>query len=209
MDIEESRRNMITRQVRSWGVLNEDILALLSKVPREIFVPEEYQKVPFADIPLPIAHGQVMLSPKEEGRILQSLAIKPTDKVLEIGTGTGYFTALLATMAKQVYSIDIFPEFISHAQLKLAQLNIQNVTLHCGDGSHGWPEFAPYDVIVMTASMPRLSMEMHQQLSIHGRLFAIIGTDPIMSAQLIIRQQKEAWHTETLFETFTPPLHHF
>lgn len=208
MDLEQARRNMITQQARAWGVLNNDILQLLNDVPREVFVPEAYKTVAFADAPLPLGHGQTMWTPKEEARLLQALAIKPTDTVLEIGTGSAYVTALLASSAQQVHSVDIFPEFITQAQFKLARLNIHNVSLYCGNAAQGWPEAAPYDVIVMTGSAPILPAEILQQLAVHGRLFAIIGTAPIMMAQLLIRQAEHSWQTESLFETMVPPLYH-
>jgi len=180
----------------------------LNEVPREVFVPEVYQSVAFADVPLPLGHSQVMWTPKEEARLLQALAIKPMDKVLEIGTGSGYVTALLARLAQQVHSIDIFPEFITQAQFKLARLNITNVSLHCADAIHGWPEAAPYDVIVITGSVPILPAEILPQLAVHGRLFAVLGTAPVMVAQLLTRQTEHSWQTESLFETIVPPLYH-
>lgn len=208
MNIEQARHNMITQQVRAWGVLSDEILHLLQEVPRELFVPEEFQQVAFADIALPLGHGQTMWAPKEEARILQALAIQPTDTVLEIGTGSGYLTALLAKQAKHVYSIDIFPEFITQAQFKLARLGMQNVTLHCSNAAHGWVEAAPYDVIVITGSMNLLPIELQQQLAIKGRLCAILGSAPAMMAQLWVRQTENDWHRETLFETVVPPLYH-
>lgn len=208
MNLEQARRNMITQQARAWGVLDEDILQLLKTVPREAFVPEEFKQVAFADTALPLGHGQFMWTPKEEARVLQALAIQPTDKVLEIGTGSGYFTALLAKQATHVYSVDIFPEFITQAQFKLNRLGIENVTLHCGDAAQGWAEAEPYDVIVITGSVPIVPPQLQQQLAINGRLFAIVGTAPAMTAQVIIRQEQQQWQIEPLFETVVPPLYH-
>lgn len=204
-DVEQARFNMIEQQIRPWEVLDGTVLDLLSRVPREAFVPEQYRGLAFADIEIPIGFGQTMLSPKMEGRILQSLEIKPTDKVLEIGTGSGYFTALLASLAQEVHSVEINAELSHQAHTRLLQQKIHNVTLHVGDGACGWSNNAPYDVIVFTGSLalPPLTA---QQLNMGGRLFAVIGEAPVMEATLIRRVNEDSFRQDVIFETTLPQL---
>lgn len=208
MNLEQARTNMIKQQVRAWNVLDEKVLQLLAQVPRELFVAEEYRQVAFADVSLPLGHGQVMWTPKEEGRMLQAVAIQASDMVLEVGTGSGYVTALLAQQAKHVHSIDIFPEFITQAQFKLERINVNNVTLQCADATKPWVNAARYDVIVVTGSVPVLPVEFQQLLAISGRLYVIVGNGPVMQAQLVTRQKVHDWSVEVLFETVVPPLYH-
>ncbi|MCB5185906.1 protein-L-isoaspartate O-methyltransferase [Methylobacillus gramineus] len=205
-DVEQARFNMIEQQIRTWEVLDGSVLDLLGKVPREAFVPEQYRGLAFADLEIPIGFGQTMLSPKMEGRILQALDIKPTDKVLEIGTGSGYLTALLAAQAKEVHSIEINAALSQAAQLKLAQQQISNVIFHVGDGTPGWPGNAPYDVIVFTGSLPLLPEQAQQSLNIDGRLFAVIGEAPAMEAIMIRRVNATTFRQDILFETCIPEL---
>lgn len=207
MNLEQARLNMLKQQIRAWGVLDEHLLDLLKTTPREDFVPSAYRKLAFADLNLPLGFGEVMLTPKEEAYLLQALAIEPNEVVLEIGTGSGYTTALLAKLAKQVYSIDIRPEFIAEAGVKLAQLGISNVQLQTGDAAQGWETHQPYDIIVVTGSLPILPEVFKTHLSIGGRLFAIIGQSPVMEAILITRITNQLWQTTKLFETVVPALH--
>ncbi|SNR80212.1 protein-L-isoaspartate(D-aspartate) O-methyltransferase [Methylobacillus rhizosphaerae] len=204
-DVEQARFNMIEQQIRPWEVLDGTVLDLLSRVPREQFVPDQYRGLAFADIEIPIGAGQTMLSPKMEGRILQALAIQPTDKVLEIGTGSGYFTALLASLAHEVHSIEINAELSRQAHEKLVQQGIQNVTLHVGDGVNTWHGNDTYDVIVFTGSLA-LPPEATQHLRMNGRLFAVIGQPPVMEATLIRRINEESFRQDVIFETCLPPL---
>ncbi|WP_287109941.1 protein-L-isoaspartate O-methyltransferase [Methylobacillus sp.] len=204
-DVEQARFNMIEQQIRPWEVLDGTVLELLSRVPREAFVPVQYRGLAFADIEIPIGFGQTMLSPKMEGRILQALEIKPTDKVLEIGTGSGYFTALLASLAQQVHSVEINAELSHQAHLKLLQQQIHNVTLHIGDGARGWPGNAPYDVIVFTGSLA-LPPLINDQLRVGGRLFAVIGEPPVMEATIMRRISEDAVRQDVIFETTLPQL---
>jgi protein-L-isoaspartate(D-aspartate) O-methyltransferase len=205
-DIEQARFNMIEQQIRTWEVLDSQVLDLLSKVPREAFVPAQYHGLAFADLEIPIGHGQYMLSPKMEARILQSLNLTKSDKVLEIGTGSGYLTALLATLAKEVVSVDIHADLSHAAQTRLDESMIKNVSLHIGDGSNGWVLHAPYDVIVFTGSLALPPMAAQAQLNVGGRLFAVIGQEPVMEATLVTRVSTEDYRQETLFETVLPPL---
>lgn len=205
-NFEQARFNMIEQQIRPWDVLDQRTLDLIASVPREQFVPQDYRKLAFADINIPLAQGQMMMSPKVEARLLQSLRLNPNDSVLEIGTGSGYLTALLAKAANHVDSVDIFPEFIQTAAVKLKALNINNVTLQVGDAINGWNKDVDYDVIVLTGSVPVLKSHFQDQLIEGGCLFAIIGEEPIMQAQLMTRVNQTKTNRELLFETVLPPL---
>ncbi len=205
VDSKQARFNMVEQQIRPWEVLNQQVLDLISEVPREDFVPTAYRNLAFADINIPLAHDQEMMSPKLEGRILQALQLTPKDSVLEIGTGSGYFTALLAKSAKHVDSVDIYDDFITEARSKLNALNINNVSLKTGDAINGWNLGRRYDVIVLTGSVPELKPHFQEQLNEAGRLFAIVGDEPIMHAHLITRIAGH-FYTESLFETLLPPL---
>lgn len=203
---ETARFNMIEQQIRTWEVLDPVVLAVLDKVPREKFVAESQVGLAFADVELPIGEDQTMLSPKLEGRILQAVGVKNTDKVLVVGTGSGYLTALLATLAKQVDAVEIYPSLSNTAQYRLQDQNIHNVTLHVGDAANGYAEAAPYDVIVFTGSLPLRPTAAEKMLNVGGRLFAVIGELPIMQATLTQRVSEEAYRHEVIFETCLPPL---
>ncbi|HSH53616.1 MAG TPA: protein-L-isoaspartate O-methyltransferase [Methylotenera sp.] len=203
---EAARFNMIEQQIRTWEVLDPVVLALLNEVPRENFVAESQVGLAFADIELPIGHGQTMLSPKLEGRILQALTIKKTDKVLLVGTGSGYLTALIAKLAAHVHAVEIIPALSELAKTRLQQQKISNVTLHVGDAASGFAEAAPYDVIVFTGSMQLRPTAAEKMLNIGGRLFAVTGELPIMQATLTQRIGEDAFRHDTLFETCLPPL---
>jgi protein-L-isoaspartate(D-aspartate) O-methyltransferase len=205
-DLERARFNMVEQQIRTWEVLDQRVLDLLFRVPREQFVPEPYRALAFADMEIPIGHGEKMLQPKLEARMLQELALNPTDRVLEVGTGSGYMTALLASLGGHVYSVDIVAEFTRTAAVKLAAHGIANVTLETGDAARGWDSRAPYDAIVLTGSVPVLADAFEASLTPGGRLLAVVGEDPVMEARLITRVAAGASSTVTLFETCIPPL---
>lgn len=206
MDMERARYNMVEQQIRPWEVLNEKVLDSLFKVRRENFVPEAYRKLAFVDMQIPLGFGEVMLEPKLEARILQEVAPKDGDRVLEVGTGSGYMTALLARFAAQVYSVEIVPELHDEARRKLESRGIDNVTLELGDAARGWDRHGPYDVIVLTGSTPVLPEAFQRSLKVGGRLFAIVGEAPAMEAERVTRVAEEAFHREDLFETCVPPL---
>ncbi len=206
MPRETARFNMIEQQIRTWEVLDPTVLQLLNDVPRENFVPEEYQGLAFADIEIPLAHEQTMLSPKLEGRILQALNVQKLHSVLHIGTGSGYFTALLAGLAKQVISIEIEADLSTQAAKNLTKNNIQNVTLEVADGVLGRPSYEHYDVIVYTGSSPLEPAGVRQQLNIGGVMFIILGEAPVMQATLIQRVSKAGFTETVLFETCIPEL---
>lgn len=203
---EQARFNMIEQQIRTWEVLDPNVLQLLHKVPREHFVPEAYQGLAFADIEIPLIDGQSMLSPKLEARILQSLAIKPSDQVLHIGTGSGYFTALLANMAAHVYSVEINAELSATAAYKLAEHDIHNVTIELGNGIDGLKAHQPYNVIVLTRSSPVEPLNLRDQLAIGGSLFVVLGSAPAMEATLITRVSETGFNKQVIFETCLPEL---
>ncbi len=206
MDVERARFNMVEQQIRPWEVLDPKVLDLLLKVRREDYVPDAYKSLAFADLEIPIGLGETMLSPKLEARILQELAINPDDRILEIGTGSGYMTALLASQGAHVYSIDIVDAFTHSAGARLAQHGIRNVTLETGDAARGWDKHGPYDVIVLTGSTPVLAGSFQQSLKAGGRLFAVVGEAPAMEAQLTTCAATGTYGAISLFETVIPAL---
>ena len=206
MDFEHARSNMIEQQIRTWEVLDQRTLDLIDKVHREDFIPEEYRQLALADVSIPLAHGQITMAPKLEARLLQSLNIKADDIILEVGTGCAYLTALLAKAGNNVHSVDIFPDFTKNAEEKLRQQSVNNVQLYTGDALHGWEKGGPYDVIVITGSVPKLGKDFQEQLTVNGRLFVITGQSPAMEALLITRVKDQIWTSESLFETDLPPL---
>lgn len=203
---ETARFNMIEQQIRTWEVLDPKVLQLLNDVPRENFVPDAYKGLAFADIEIPIGFGQTMLSPKLEGRILQALDIKKTDNVLHIGTGSGYFAALLSHLAGHVISLEINAELSATAAYTISQNNIHNITLELADGVNGMSSKAPFDVIVFTGSSPAEPPNVRQQLKVGGVMFIVIGQAPVMQATLIRRISEEAFNEDVLFETCIPVL---
>jgi protein-L-isoaspartate(D-aspartate) O-methyltransferase len=204
---EQSRFNMVEQQIRPWDVLDPKVLELFKKIPREDFVPKQYKGLAFADIEIPLGEGQQMLSPKIEGRILQALSVKPTDKVLEIGTGVGYLTALLAKQAKQVDSIELHAKLSLQASKNLAAHKIKNVKLSVGDGTQGLAAKAPYDVIVFTGALATPpNQQLEAQLALGGRMFVVVGEPPAMEAILVERIASDIFKRDALFETCLPLL---
>ena len=185
---------MVEQQIRPWEVLDQDVLDLLLHVRREEFVPEAYRALAFADMEIPLGYGEVMLSPKLEGRILQTVKPQKTDRVLEVGTGSGYLTALLAHAAYRVCSVEIVPEFSEQAAQKLKAHGIDSVTLQVGDAARGWQRTEPFNVIVLTGSVPMLPPAFQNSLAVGGRLFAVVGEAPVMRAKLITRVTQNAFH---------------
>jgi len=208
MNIEQARFNMVEQQVRTWDVLDPSVLALLSDIPRERFVPPGRESLAFADLELPIGHGELMLAPKLQARIAQEVALRPGDRVLEIGTGTGYLTALLARLASHVTSIELHEDLATGARARLEALSVDNAQVITGDAARGWSAAVPFDAIVITGSLPVLPEAFRRSLAVGGRLFAVIGEAPVMSALLITRESDDAWVSSPLFETVIPPLHH-
>ncbi|AEV24821.1 MULTISPECIES: protein-L-isoaspartate O-methyltransferase family protein [Azospira] len=205
-NMEQARFNMIEQQIRPWNVLDQDVLDLLSEVRREEFVPAAHQALAFADLEIPLGEGAVMLAPKMEAKLLQELAVQPKDKVLEIGTGSGYMAALLAAKADQVTSVEISPAIAKTAKANLAKAGISNVSVEVGDGVHGWAAGAPYDVIVVSGSLPVVPEELLQQLKVGGRMAVFVGEAPVMEAQIVTRTGETTFASLNLFETVVAPL---
>lgn len=206
MNIEQVRFNMIEQQIRPWDVLNLSILDLLKVVKREEYVPPVLRELTFFDMEIPLGHNESMMTPKMEARILQEMTVQKTDSILEVGTGSGYLTALLAALGKYVYSVDVVAEFSAQAGAKLIAHDIHNVSLQTGNAASGWAQHAPYDVIILTGSVPVLPDEFRQQLAVGGRLFAVVGDSPAMNAQRVIRTGATQWSSQNLFETDLKPL---
>ena len=205
IDIERARFNMVEQQIRTWEVLDQQVLDLLFAVRREDFVAPQYRSLAFVDMEIPLADnaptGERMLAPKLEARMLQELAVKPTDRILEVGTGSGYMTALLAKRGAHVTSVEINPAYSAVAATRLSAHGIANVTLEVGDAARGWSKHAPYDVIVLTGSVPVLADEFQQSLKPGGRLLAIVGEAPAMQARLTTCAGGGAYDSVSLFET--------
>ena len=206
MNLEQTRFNMVEQQIRPWDVLDPEVIKLLFELRREEFVPASHRSLAFVDMEIPLGYGEVMLAPKMEARILQELQIRKSDKILEIGSGSGYLTALLAKKGGHVYSIEILKELKMIAEQNLQDHGIANVTLEVGDASHGWLEHGPYDVIVLTGSTPVLPEEFKESLLVGGRLFVVEGEPPVMNAVLITCVEKGSYSKVGLFETCIPAL---
>lgn len=206
MNLEQARHNMVEQQIRTWAVLDQAVLDLLYAVPREEFVPAAFRKLAFADMEIPIGEGEAMMAPKMEARVVQELALRKTDRVLEVGTGSGYLTALLARRAAHVYSLEIRPALAAFGRDNLARHGADNVTLEVGDGARGDAKRAPYDAIVLTGSTPLLPATLKEQLAPGGRLFAVVGEPPVMLAQLVTCTAPGACGTAALFDTVLAPL---
>jgi len=206
MNLEQARSNMVEQQIRTWEVLDQEVLDLLYVVPREEFVPEKHRALAFSDLEIPIGDGERMWQPKMEARVLQELGVRRTDRVLEVGTGSGYLSALLAHRAAQVCSVEIKPGLAELGRGNLERHGSENVTLELGDAARGWPRHAPYDVIVLTGSTPVLPRALLEQLAPGGRLFAVVGEAPIMAARLVECGAAHALHDTILFETVIAPL---
>jgi len=201
MNFELARFNMVEQQVRPWEVLDERVLELLETSHREDFVPVRYRKMAFADLAIPLDHGQSMMKPVVEGRLLQALELQEDETVLEIGTGSGFITACLAQMAKGVVSVDIFEQFTSGAAAKLKEKNISNVEFATGDVMSGWQPEQAHDVVVVTGSVPAVPEHFLGWVNPRGRLFIICGESPAMEARLLTRLNATEWREESLFET--------
>jgi len=207
LDIAAARRQMIEQQVRAWDVLDPAVLEVMGRVAREEFAPPAYRDLAFADMCVPLGHGQVMLAPKLEGRILQSLAVSPGERVLEVGTGGGYFAACLGALARQVRSLEIYADLADAARDNLARVGVRNVVVETLDAMTLAAD-DEYEVIALTGSLPLYDPRFERALATGGRLFAVVGEGPVMQAQLITRTGRSAWVRETLFETQVDPLVH-
>jgi protein-L-isoaspartate(D-aspartate) O-methyltransferase len=206
MNLEQARHNMVEQQIRTWEVLDQDVLDLLYAVPREEFVPSAYRNIAFSDLEIPLGEGERMWPPKLEARVLQELAVQRSERVLEVGTGSGYLTALLAHRAAQVYTVEIRPALAEFGRANLARHGRDNVIAEVGDGALGYPNWAPYDVIVLTGSTPLVPQSLLDSLAPGGRLFAVVGDAPAMAARIFTCVAPGAIRTMDLFETVVAPL---
>jgi len=206
MNFEQARTNMVEQQIRTWEVLDQAVLDLLYAVPREDFVPPSCRTLAFVDMEIPIGDGEKMMAPKLEARIVQEAAPRKSERVLEVGTGSGYLTALLAHRAAHVHSVEIRPALAAFGRANLERHGADNVTLETGDAARGWPTRAPYDLIVLTGSTPVLPKVLLEQLSPGGRLFAVVGEDPVMVARLVTCSAPGAFRSVELFDTMLAPL---
>ncbi|KWN24176.1 protein-L-isoaspartate O-methyltransferase [Burkholderia territorii] len=207
MNIENARFNMIEQQIRPWDVLDLDVLGLLSIVKRENYVLPEHRALAFADLELPLPGGNSkMLFPRVEARVLQELAVKKHENVLVVGAGSGYLTALFAHRAQHVTAVDIDPAIARFAADNLRNDGVTNAEVVLGDGSLGWPDKAPYDVICVAGGLPVVPQQMLEQLKVGGRLSAFVGGRPVMKAQIITRIDDKQYRVADVFETYVDHL---
>lgn len=209
MNIEQARFNMVEQQIRPWNVLDADVLSLLSVVKREDFVPVAYKAMAFTDMEIPLGHGQCMLAPRVEARLLQDIAAKKHEKVLEIGAGSGYMTALLAHRAQHVVALEINPELAAMARTNLAKAGIHNAEVQLLDGSQGAPAEAPFDAIVLNGSVAEVPPALLAQLKVGGRLIAVVGNEPMMYTTLITRTSETDFKASQVWDTVIPRLLNF
>ena len=207
--IEKARNNMVEQQVRPWQVEDARVLALLAKIRREDFVPTAFKSLAFADFAIPLGHGQRMLEPRIQARLIQDASVQGTDIVLEIGSGTGYMTALLAQQAAKVISYEINPDLAEQARRCLISAKIDNVEVRTADGALSAPADGPFDVIVLGGSVQSVPQALLQQLKIGGRLVGIVGGEPIMHAQTITRSGVESFQTIERWDDNAPALLNF
>jgi len=205
IDVPTIRHQMVEQQVRAWSVLDLNVLEVMDRIARDQFVPPAFRDVAYADMSVPLGHGQSMLPPKVEGRILQALAIQPQDRVLEIGTGSGYFTACLAQLGRSVRSIEIVQELADTARTNLERNGVRSVTVEVGDAMT-LTEESVYDVIAVTGSLPLYDPRFERALVEGGRLFVAVGAGPVMDARRVTRTGRSDWTPESLFETRIDPL---
>lgn len=209
MNQEQARFNMVEQQIRPWQVLDTAALKVLSHLQRELFVPQAYQALAYTDTEIPLGHGQTMVPPRVDARLMHDLHLTGREKVLEVGTGSGYLTALLAGRAQRVISLEINSELAATARANLQRAGVSNVELREADGSHGAGADAPFDAIVLGGSVAEVPQALLQQLTVGGRLIAIVGTDPVMCATLFTRTADASCHSKVLWDTTAPRLQGF
>jgi protein-L-isoaspartate(D-aspartate) O-methyltransferase len=205
MDTLAARQQMVDQQIRTWEVLDPRVLDVLAAVPREAFVPQAYRQLAFADAPIPIGFGQSMLAPKLQGRILQALGISAADSVLEIGSGSGYLSACLSLLGASARSIDIHAGLIELSRSNLRAVPQAKVQFEVRDAFDA-AALGEYDVVAVTGSLPVYDERFERSLRVGGRLFAVVGTAPVMDAVLVRRVGVDEWIRESLFETVVEPL---
>jgi len=208
-DLERARFNMIEQQIRPWEVLDPVVLQLLSQVKREQFVPAGHKALAFVDMEIPLPGGQRMLAPRVEARLMQELQVQPHERVLEIGTGSGYMAALLGARAREVLTVELRPELVRMAQDNLRAAGIGNVDVRQGDGATDLSGLGSFDVIVLSGSVAQVPERLLRQLNTGGRLIAIVGEEPMMRATIVTRTGEAAWQTRQPWDTVAPRLEHF
>jgi len=206
---EQARFNMVEQQIRPWQVLDKAVLNVLSQMPRELFVPPAYQALTYTDTDIPLGHGQSMVPPRVDARLMHDLHLTGNEKVLEIGTGSGYLTALLASRAQRVVSLEVNSELAATARGNLQRAGITNVDVRVADGSAGAAGDAPFDAIALGGSVSEVPQALLQQLKVGGHLIAIVGQDPVMVATLYTRTSDAAWSSKALWDTSAPRLQGF
>jgi protein-L-isoaspartate(D-aspartate) O-methyltransferase len=204
--LEQARFNMVEQQIRPWQVLDPAVLHTLQHMARELFVPSAYQALAYTDTEIPLGHGQSMVAPRIDARLLHDVNLKPTDKVLEIGSGSGYLTALLADRSQYVVSLEMNPQLHANARENLQRAGVTNVDLRLADGSSGAADAGPFDAIVLGGSVHEVPQALLQQLKVGGRLIAIVGEEPVMQATLYTRISQGVWDHRALWDTFAPRL---
>ena len=202
---EDAREQMVEQQIRTWEVLDPAVLAVLRKIRREAFVPPGFSGLAFADAPIPLGHGEVMLPPKVDGRILQALDLKPTDDVLDVGSGSGFLAACMSRLAARVRSVEIHPDFVERARRNVLGVAANNVVVEPGDAMQ-LTDRNLYDAIAVSSSLPVYDARFEQALKPGGRLFIVVGEDPVMEAWRVTRTGPSEWSRVSLFETSIPPL---
>lgn len=205
MNIDFARLQMVNQQVRGWNVYDQDVLSTLRELPRERFVPAGYDTLAFADIEIPIGHEQHMMTPTVEGRVLQALGLRGDERVLEVGTGSGFLTACLARLSADVTSIDIYDDFLKKAAENLDECGINNVELLQMNAMQELPQ-GDFDAIAVTGSLQSFDPRFVEMLNPQGKLFVVIGEAPVMEAKLVVRTEENDWQTVSLFETALTPL---
>ena len=209
MNTQQARFNMVEQQIRPWQVLDPHVLTVLSNVQRELFVPQAYQSMAYTDTDIPLGHGQAMSPPRVAARLMHDLHLTGTEKVLEIGTGSGYLTALLASRSQRVISLEINPELASNARNNLQRAGLTNADVRNADGSHGSAGDAPFDAMVLGGSVSEVPESLLQQLKVGGHLIAIVGHDHVMAATLYTRTTDVAWSSKSLWDHTAPRLQGF
>lgn len=198
--------NMIKQQLRTGDVLEESILKLYDHLPRSAFVPTAMKGVAYSDMQIPLPHGQQMMTPLEEGKIIQALALRGHETVLEVGTGSGFLTALLSRLSKNVISIEYYQDLAQSALTKLRQFNCNNVEVIIADGARGWLELAPFHVVIISAAVEQITDTHRLQVLPGGKLIMFVGRAPVVNCILLSLDHQNNWTEESLFETYLPPL---
>ncbi len=206
MNYEQARFNMVEQQIRTWNVLDTAILQALSHLPRERFAPAAFQSLAYTDTEIPLGHGQIMLPPRVDARLAHDLSLTGVETVLEIGTGHGYLTALLAQRCQRVISLEVVPELATQARAHLTQAGVSNAEVRVGNGATEAPPEGPFDAIVLGGSVSEIPQSLLNQLKVGGKLLAIVGEEPVMTATLVTRASAQQWASRALWDTVAPPL---